>query len=40
MLHPRANATMAFALPVLIIGSASGLVLIMVMKLADALQPL
>lgn len=40
MLHPRANAMMAFALPVLIIGSASSLVLLMVMKLADALQPL
>ncbi|MGE6469378.1 ion channel protein [Serratia proteamaculans] len=40
MLHPRANAMLAFALPALVIGSASSLVLILVMKFADALQRL
>ncbi|CAI0696981.1 ion channel protein [Serratia ficaria] len=40
MLHPRANAMLAFALPALIIGSASSLVLILVMKFAEALQRL
>ena len=33
MLHPRANAMLAFALPALIIGSASSLVLLLVIKL-------
>ena len=40
MLHPRANAMLAFALPALIIGSASSLVLLLVMKIAAALQQL
>ncbi|CAI2492605.1 ion channel protein [Serratia liquefaciens] len=40
MLHPRANAMLAFALPALVIGSASSLVLILVMKFAEALQRL
>lgn len=40
MLHPRANAMLAFALPALIIGSASSLVLLLVMKVAAALQQL
>ncbi|AGP45422.1 putative ion channel protein [Serratia plymuthica] len=40
MLHPRANTMLAFALPALVIGSASSLVLILVMKFADALQRL
>lgn len=40
MLHPRANTMLAFALPALVIGSASSLVLILVMKFAAALQRL
>lgn len=38
MLHPRANAMLAFALPALIIGSASSLVLLLMMKVAATLQ--
>ncbi|EFE95722.1 ion channel protein [Serratia odorifera] len=38
MLHPRATTMLTFALPAIIIGSAASLVLILVMRVAAALQ--
>lgn len=40
MLHPRANAMLAFALPAIVIGSASSLILILLMESASMLQNL
>ncbi len=40
MLHPRANAMLAFALPAIVIGSASSLILILLMESASVLQNL
>jgi len=38
MLHPRARTMLLLAIPALIIGVASSLVLIVVMKVASVLQ--
>jgi hypothetical protein len=40
MLHPRARTMLLLAIPALIIGVASSLVLIVVMKVASVLQTL